>query len=117
MQSGLIPEDASLLDVMPTLQKPEEYVRVILENLFKCERGHDSCSVRIGITGEGKSPYYRIDFVDKDGTVGLFGSFAGKVAGRGIEIHEDTWSSRSMNKDEVAAILGQIREGKVKPHP
>ena len=67
-------------------------------------------AVRLGITGEGKAPYYRIDYKDDDGTTGLYGSFAGKIAGQGIETHEETWSSRSMTKDEVAAVLGRIRD-------
>ncbi len=105
-----IPKDAIIDDVLPTLNDPQEYVRVVLDNLHKCERDHDSCSVRIGITGEGKAPYYRIDYTDKDGSTGLHGSFAGKVAGKGMDTHDETWSSRSMNKTEVANLLGQIRK-------
>jgi hypothetical protein len=112
MPRDTIPTDAVLGDVLPTLSKPQEYVRVVLDNLVKCGKSHASCSVRLGITGEGKAPYYRIDYVNKDGAAGLYGSFAGKVAGQGIETHEETWSSRSMSRDEVAALLGQIRQKK-----
>ena len=111
MTRNTIPDDAILDDVLPTLQKPEEYVRVILDNLYKCEREHASCSMRIGITGEGKAPYYRIDYVNEDGSEGLYGSFAGKIAGQGIDTHEATWSSRAMTKDEVATVLGKLRKG------
>ena len=111
MSRNELPTDATLADVLPTLSDREEYVRVILENLYKCEREHASCSIRIGITGEGKAPYYRIDYVDNDGSEGLYGSFAGKVAGKGIDTHEDTWSTRSMTKGEVAEVLGKIRKG------
>lgn len=111
MTSRTIPANASLEDVLPTLNDPSEYVRTVLDNLYKCERDHDSCTVRIGITGEGKAPYYRIDYTNNDGSTGLFGSFAGKVAGQGIETHEKTWSSRSMTKDDVAAVLGKLRKG------
>lgn len=111
MTHQTIPNDATLNDVLPTLQKPEEYVRVVLDNLYKCERDHASCNMRIGITGEGKAPYYRIDYIDEDGSEGLYGSFAGKIAGSGMDTHENTWSSQTMNKDDVAALLGQIRKG------
>ena len=110
MPQASISKDATIENVLPTLQKPEEYVRVILENLYKCEREHQTCSVRIGITGEGKAPYYRIDYLDQDGSLGLFGSFSGKVAGQGIETHEETWSNKSMTKSEVAEVLGRIRK-------
>ena len=111
MTRTTIPADAILDDVLPTLNDPEEYVRVVLDNLYKCEREHASCTVKLGITGEGKAPYYRIDYIDENGATGLFGSYAGKVAGKGIETHEETWSSRSMTKDEVAAVLGKLRKG------
>ena len=111
MARSNIPADAVLDDVLPTLNDPQEYVRVVLDNLYKCEREHDTCTVRIGITGEGKAPYYRIDYKSSDGSTGLFGSFAGKIAGQGIETHDETWSSRSMTKEEVATVLGRIRKG------
>ena len=104
-----LPSDAVLDDVLATLHKPEEYVRIVLDNLYKCEREHASCTMRLGITGEGKAPYYRIDYEDEDGSKGLFGSFAGKVAGQGIETHEETWSSKAMTKDEVTSVLGRLR--------
>ena len=110
MARTVIPTNAVIEDVLPTLSNAEEYVRVVLDNLYKCERDHASCTVRIGITGEGKAPYYRIDYTNEDGSTGLFGSFAGKIAGKGIETHEETWSDRSMTKEEVANVLGQLRK-------
>ncbi|RDC60877.1 hypothetical protein HME9302_02093 [Alteripontixanthobacter maritimus] len=112
MTTKAIPDDAIIADVLPTLNDREEYVRVVLGNLHECQKEHDTCSVRIGITGEGKAPYYRIDYTDTDGSMGLYDSYAGKIAGKGMDTHEDTWSSRSMSKDEVAELLGQIRKRK-----
>lgn len=105
-----LPTDVTLHDILPTLQNKTEYVRVVLDNLYKCERDHASCSVRIGITGEGKAPYYRIDYTEEDGSKGLYGSFAGKIAGEGIETHEETWSTQAMSKTDVANLLGELRK-------
>lgn len=55
MARTVIPNNALIEDVLPTLSNPEEYVRVVLDNLYKCEREHTSCTVRIGVTGEGKA--------------------------------------------------------------
>ena len=52
-----IADDATIADVVATLEEPEPYVRGVLENLYECKREWGAATVRIGITGEGKIPH------------------------------------------------------------
>ncbi|MDO8943450.1 MAG: hypothetical protein Q7U75_09720, partial [Desulfobacterales bacterium] len=56
-----ISRTATLLDERQRLAKPEEYVRQVLSNMVPLQRKHDGVIVRIGITGTGAFPNYRID--------------------------------------------------------
>jgi hypothetical protein len=52
----------TLADVVSTLDQPEEYVRCVLGNMHACKKEQDGdVAVTIGITGEGKVPFYRVD--------------------------------------------------------
>lgn len=61
-----IDEDATIADILGRLNKPEDYVRSVLANAWNCKRKVGSASVRIGITGEGRAPNYRLEYT-KDG--------------------------------------------------
>jgi hypothetical protein len=86
--------DATITDVLTTLANPERYLRGVLKNLYECksqmqtgERG--DVVARIGITGEGIFPHYRIDYFDDVDLSGIgvgrltmhktFGAFHGRT--------------------------------------
>jgi hypothetical protein len=62
MPALIISEEATIADIVGTLNKPEDYVRCVLEHLWACKREHGSASVRIGVTGEGRAPNYRVEY-------------------------------------------------------
>ena len=56
-------------DVLTTLANPERYLRGVLKNLYECKSQKQTGKkgdvvARIGITGEGTFPHYRIDYFD-----------------------------------------------------
>jgi hypothetical protein len=123
----ILPPDATLPDVLATLAKAEHYVRGMLENLYECKREHGSATARIGITGGGIAPHYRIDYSGPENKFNIknavFGAFDGRnhkiidwieEAGQldGSVLKNEHWSTRSMSIRDVAAFLGQIRNFK-----
>lgn len=56
----MLPNDALISDIVSKLENPIEYVRGVFENMHKFKKEYGSAYVRIGITGEGKIPNYRI---------------------------------------------------------
>jgi hypothetical protein len=62
MTTGTLSQDATIADVLATLARAESYVRGMLENMYECKREHGNAVARIGITGGGVAPNYRIEF-------------------------------------------------------
>jgi hypothetical protein len=60
--STKLPLDATIADVLASLARPESYVRQMLGNLYDCKNEHGSAEARIGITGDGIAPNYRLEF-------------------------------------------------------
>src|SRR5271166_1905243 len=115
-----VPIDATIADVLATLARPEGYVRRMLENMYECKREHGNATARIGITGGGVAPNYRIEFAPKGGIVGVFDGRSHKriqwideiAQEDGVPVKEGHWSNRSMTIDEVSTFVGQIRKAK-----
>lgn len=125
-----LPLDATIINVLATLAKPEGYVRGMLENMYACKREHGNTTARLGITGGGVAPNYRIEFENDDYAlkvggvsffkIGIVGVFDGRshkliewidnVAQEdGIPVHDSHWSNRAMTIDDVSMFLGRIR--------
>jgi hypothetical protein len=134
MHADTIPPDATIVSIMGRLRNPEEYVRPLLGNMHACRKAHGNASVRIGVTGKGITPHYRVGYggvLDFDGvklaseeipgleaTVipgleALFGAFDGRNHTRmdyDVEVLRDGhWSTKAMDYDEVAGLLGEVR--------
>jgi hypothetical protein len=120
-----VPSDATIADVLSTLEKPEEYVRGVLKNLYACASREGNATVCICITGGGTTPHYRIDFSPElpsgEQLHGTFGAFDGTNHKPITSIEETTagerenvplaehWSTRSMTINDVRSLLRQIR--------
>jgi hypothetical protein len=109
MPFGSLKPTATIRDVQSTLEKPEEYVRVVLEHLMGCKRQHGSARVRIGITGMGKVPYHKIVYDGEDGAERLFGAYDGQHRFPEVAPHDHAWSSVHMTVEDVRGILGELR--------
>jgi hypothetical protein len=131
-----IADNATIADIVDDLNAPEEFVRQVLEHMEECWRQHDAASVRIGVTGRGRAPYYRIEHQKSPSSVfavyrGLghkqiedlgerpaidIFAFLGEGPSKPEEQSPDHifidehWSSRVMILDEVQKLLGQLRQ-------
>src|ERR1700733_8502472 len=108
MADKVISPDATIADVMPTLSNPDGYVSGVLGRLHECKVAHGNAAVRIGTTGRGLIPYYRVVFSNSStGLEEIFGAFYGDnhAAFKTYESPSQTWSSASMSYDEVERLL------------
>ena len=109
MASRRLAGDATITDVLPTLAKPEEYVRVVLGHLAGCNKDNGNAHVRIGVTGTGKFPSHKIVHFDDAGVEHLYGAWGEETPFSDVKIHTDTWSTRTMAFDEVRNLIARIR--------
>ena len=112
-----IPQDATIEDVLPTLSSPEAYIRGVFGHLHACKSKHGNGSVRIGTTGCGLIPYYRVVFkYDGDENETIFGAFYGDSHSsfKTLEASSGTWSTAAMSYEDVQNLFGKIRGWKGK---
>ena len=127
----------TLNDVVQSLIKPERYVRAALANMYQAEREYGAVVLRIGRMGTGQIPHYRFDVqevreafrLDVEEVRGVIEdpslvfrpvqAFNGRshkaLVSEGEEVdilRNEHWSEASMNRDEVAELLGKLRSSK-----
>ncbi len=120
-----LPRNTKISDIVDSLDDAEAYVRGVLENMYLCRKEHGSALVRVGITGRGIFPHYRVAPAgDQSGDVSIGGlkKFLDNnfVAYNGrnheelpwdfLELKEVHWSEAAMEIDEVKALLGRLRK-------
>jgi hypothetical protein len=125
-----ISEDATLADLVDrhTLNKPEPFIRQVVEHMHDCRRRHNGAWLRIGVTGEGRAPNYRLEYMDGK-FFKVFAAYNGlshkqtDYAEWDINLDFDKpspprpdrllrgehWSSQAMELEAVAALLGAVR--------
>jgi hypothetical protein len=110
--------DATIADVVPTLEEPDAYVRQALQNLHQEAKKEPKSVITIGITGKGKFPNYKIDVPgDHLGLDMVYNAPVKVFSGRTHEIINDpdkvrgeNWSAKSLSLDQLRNILGEIRK-------
>jgi hypothetical protein len=131
MASLKLPEDAMIADITASLDNPADYVRGVLGNMVEYRKEHGSAVARIGITGRGIAPHYRIEpisesnqFIDDILTGGddlekHFVAFHGRNHKRldwsSQELRGSHWSRGRMDFEGVQRLLGELRNYKAKP--
>lgn len=105
-----IPRNATIADVLPTLADQEDYVRRVLSTLSGMRREHGDVVVRIGVTGKGFLPNYRVDHAGELSVpISAFDGATHKPFSEVASIDTDNWSTGSMTLDDVRGLLGRIR--------
>ena len=108
-QKTIGPED-TIADVVPLLGNWEAYISQVLQTMHEMRRAHGDVVVRIGITGTGSRPSYRIDRTDTGETIAAYDAQTREPYQAGVD--SENWSLRSMTLDEVAQLLGSLRSVK-----
>ena len=102
-----IASNATIADVKSTLSKPEDYVCRVLSKLLQMQKVHGAVIVRIGVTGKGKMPHFRIDNAAGD-PIQAF-DYLGEPFPDYNPAETDDWSTQPMTLEEVEKVLGEIR--------
>ena len=76
--SDIIPADATIASIAQahTLNRPLRYVLNVYTHMWSCKKKFGNAFVRVGITGEGKAPHYRIEYSNDRG-ISIFGVYRG----------------------------------------
>lgn len=132
-----LPQNVTIREIVGALHDPVEYVRQVFGNMMKvkharheCIQQHDEPVVRIGVTGQGAYPHYRVDpsadqlevleayeeydeGKENDYREYYFRAFHGrshKELTWGImELRGDSWSTGHMTLKEIRELLGELR--------
>lgn len=103
-------QDATLRDVLPSLPNPESFVRQVVGVMHEAAKEHGEIVVRLGITGTGKAPNYRIEDANSGAPlIALDGANHQRWPDGENFSAATNWSSAAMTKDEVAKLLGELR--------
>ena len=104
-------------------------MRQVLQNMLEVKRDQGSAFVRIGTTGRGIAPHYRVDpglgkfwdtFIedDLDGErisahyVAFHGRNHQRLPYGRWELREEHWSGAEMSIEDVKNLLGELRKWK-----
>ena len=121
-------EDDTIASIVDSLDDPVRYVRGVIGNMVRVHNKHGSAMVRIGTTGRGIRPHYRVDpgkHLEALKALGDRGSkqdyddvFAHYTAFHGsshdeldwgiVELQDAHWSAIYMTWDEVRELLGRL---------
>jgi hypothetical protein len=91
------------------------YLSNVLRNMKQLSAGHGEVVVRIGITGDGVDPAYRVDHAASRCLIEAFNGQAGQpfrdADGQPFtgQFHEKNWSRRQTTYEEVDKLYGKLR--------
>ncbi|MEG3153464.1 hypothetical protein [Sphingomonas sp. RB1R13] len=105
-----VPKDSTLRTVMPLLADRDAFVSRAFGVMHRQTRDHGHVAMRLGITGTGQFPNYRIEDA-------ATGRAIVAIDGANHEPWPDgerfdatgTWSDSTMSKSDVESLLGEIR--------
>ncbi|MCJ2142760.1 hypothetical protein [Methylobacterium sp. E-066] len=118
------PPDATIADVLESLDDAEGYLRQVLVTMRMCQKHYGDAWVRIGVTGKAAAPSYRIDRPDASAAAAqgdapeagsvVFGAYGGRSHDRFTQVNtaETRWSSRSLGMAEMLALHDSLRRPK-----
>lgn len=131
-----IPKDATITVIRGRLSDPDAYLRGVLGNMILCRKRYGTAVVRIGTSGEGRAPHYRVQpaetYVDatmrevfavgdpealareeERTNTSLYTAYHGKshepLKWGKKELQDVSWSDRWMNIEQVQSLLGEVR--------
>jgi len=111
--------DATIDDLVDSLDNPEDYVRRALDNLHAEVRKEHNSRLTIGITGYGVYPNYKIDApaelkLDMQ-SMSPSKIFSGRTHEEIVDlssVRDERWSAAYTSLVELQALLGNLRKRK-----
>ncbi|MBA3040409.1 MAG: hypothetical protein KJ670_00715 [Alphaproteobacteria bacterium] len=109
-----IPVNSTVASVWDTLKNPRQYVAGVRQKLMTCAKRNGNAEVKIGVTGRGYQPCYRVTYKMGD---------AEHICGSYWDNHQpleredalnQNWATASMSADEVVFSLKRKSTGKLR---
>jgi hypothetical protein len=112
----MLESNATIASIWDRLADSRLYAARVYQNGRRCENEHGNANIRIGITGSGQKPCYRVSYFDSSGASKVWGSFwdMGDPLD-GQQIDSENWSSASMALSELKDLLEALRPKKSTP--
>ncbi len=105
MHNNSIPSDSTLDTVWLSLSKPKDFASGVMQSMHSMRKLGDRVHVRLGVTGTGKAPNYRVeDRLNELPSVAYNGANHQPFDDDEQLQTVSTWSSKTMAYDEVAAL-------------
>lgn len=110
-----LPKDSTLRTVMPMLADPDAFVSRAFGVMHRQTREHGHVAMRLGITGTGQFPNYRIEDAATGRAIVAIDGANHEPWPEGERFDAiGTWSEATMSREDVEALLGEIRNFKRK---
>lgn len=98
--------DSTIATVWPHLTHQRDYVAGARHKAKQCYDKHGNAFVKIGVTGSGQKPCYRVFYRTAEGAEEIFGSYWDMHAPLDNEHALNTnWSIAAMSYDEVHTLM------------
>jgi hypothetical protein len=107
-----IPKDATLREVRSMLDNPDVLVSRAFGVIHQLAKSHGEVRCRLGITGTGKFPNYRIEAPSGHPIMAINGTNHEPWPDGEAFDGATTWSEATMSKLEIEILLGEIRNFK-----
>lgn len=104
--SYVISSNATLHDVVGTHFNIDQFVALVFDTMRKAKKEHGPVVIRLGVTGAGKLPNFRLDAVS-----GAWKSAFDGVTRQPFDPgdNEVNWSTEVMHFNDVEALLRKLR--------
>jgi hypothetical protein len=101
-----ISSGSTIASVWPYLTDQRDYVAGTLHKAKLCRDKHGNSFVKIGVTGTGQKPCYRVFFKTEEGVEEIFGSYWDTHQPLDNEhAVSENWSTAAMTYEEVYALM------------
>lgn len=98
-------QDATLATVWPHLTHQRDYIAGLFNKMKICVKQHGNADVRLGVTGTGQKPCYRISYRTAEGSQ-IFGSFWDNHQPLDNEVAKsENWSKTTMSFEQVEVLF------------
>lgn len=100
--------DSTIATVWPHLTHQRDYVAGALNKARLCNKAHGNAFIKIGVTGSGQKPCYRVFYKTANGSEEIFGSYWDMHDPLENEHAINTnWSTAAMTYEEVHALMAE----------
>lgn len=103
-----LPPDSTIDSIWSHLTRQRDYVAGVLHKAKSCRDKHGNAFVKIGVTGTGQKPCYRVLFENADGSNEIFGSYWDMHQPLDNEhAKSENWSTVAMTYEEIYTLMNE----------